>query len=148
MEALCGRGRQPMPIDNKPLDQIRMADLEDLISNQVAERRTLDYKGTLPGKADSDKKEFLRDVSSFANTAGGHLIYGMTEREGIPCGTPGVALANPDAERSRLENLLRDGIRPRISGVDFKFIQTGSGSFVITSVRFQVPRFQWLAKLT
>jgi predicted HTH transcriptional regulator len=33
-------------------------------------------------RADADVREFLKDVSSFANTAGGHLIIGMDEAGG------------------------------------------------------------------
>ena len=60
-----------MALTHKPLDQITADDLQALIDAQAPEKRTLDYKATLPGNADADKKEFLADVSSFANAAGG-----------------------------------------------------------------------------
>ncbi len=47
--------------------------------NAVAESRSLDYKAALPSGGDEGKREFLCDVSSFANTVGGCLIYGVTE---------------------------------------------------------------------
>jgi hypothetical protein len=70
-----------------------------------------------PEKTYDAKREFLADVSSFANTAGGHLVYGISEAAGIPTGLPGVVISDFDAEKLRLENLLRDGILPRISGI-------------------------------
>ena len=56
---------------NKPLEAIEENDLQALVDNQVAERKTIEYKESLPGNADGDKKEFLADVSSFANASGG-----------------------------------------------------------------------------
>jgi hypothetical protein len=63
-----------------PLTQIDDALLESLRADRVREGRQLDYKETLPGARDDDKREFLSDVTSFANAAGGDIIYGLRER--------------------------------------------------------------------
>jgi len=68
----------------KLLNAITEEDLQSLITNGVAEGRTIDYKRDLPGNSDGDKKEFLADVSSFANTGGGDLVFGMDEAGGLP----------------------------------------------------------------
>ena len=68
----------------------------------------------MPGNADADKKEFLADVSSFANTAGGDLIFGIEEKQGVPTGNPGLNVADFDLEIRRLESMIGDGIDPRI----------------------------------
>ena len=47
----------------KPLNQILEVDIIALISNGVAEGRMIDYKRTLPGNSDAEKKEFLERVS-------------------------------------------------------------------------------------
>jgi predicted HTH transcriptional regulator len=75
---------------SKPLDQINEADFDDLLRAGVSERKTLDYKQQLPEMNDAGKRELLADVSSFANTAGGDLIFGITENAGVPTGVPGV----------------------------------------------------------
>jgi hypothetical protein len=113
-------------IAEKPIEQITSADLEQLVTNGVGESRTLEYKEALPGGADQDKREFLADVSSFANAIGGDLVYGARERrdqEGKPTGTPeaiiGVDLDNLDQTIQRLENVLRDGLAPRVPGIRF-----------------------------
>ena len=85
-----------------------------LVENKVSERKTIDYKRDLPGGTDQDKKEFLADVSSFANTEGGELIFGVTETSGVPTEILGVTIGNPDAEKLRLQNLIRDGLQPRL----------------------------------
>lgn len=64
-------------------EKIREADLDQLIANSVLEGKTIDYKLALPSNSDLDKKEFLADVSSFANTSGGDLIFGVDESEGV-----------------------------------------------------------------
>ena len=99
---------------NKPIDQITEADLNDLVSAAVAEQKTLDYKRDLPGNNDAAKRELLADVSSFANTAGGDLVFGMTESGGVATGIPGVQIGDIEQEIIRLGNIIRDGLSPRI----------------------------------
>lgn len=87
------------------------------MDNQVPESKTIEYKESLTDNPDSDKKEFLADVSSFANAAGGYLIYGMRENSGIASELCGLESIDADAEIRRLDNIIRDGIKPRIPGV-------------------------------
>lgn len=65
---------------SKSFDQIEKSDISALITNEVRENRMLDYKEKLPGSSDSEKTEFLADVSSFANAAGGYILYGVREK--------------------------------------------------------------------
>jgi len=98
----------------KRLNDIDEQDLAALISNGVREGRTIDYKRSLPGNSDADKKEFLADASSFANTATGDLVFGMEEDQGLPTQISGVAAADLDLEIRRLESILAAGLSPRI----------------------------------
>ena len=98
-------------------DAIDEAALRSLVDNQVAERRDLEYKRDLPGRADEDVKEFLADVTSLANAQGGDLIFGMEEAEGVATNLEGVGIADPDAEILRLESSLRDNVAPRLIGL-------------------------------
>jgi len=107
---------------NKQLESIEESDLQALMENQIAEGKTIEYKQSLPGNSDSDKKEFLADVSSFANAAGGHLIYGIKEEAGVPVEICGLRDINPDDQILRLENLIRNNIEPRIPGVSTQAI--------------------------
>lgn len=97
------------------INTIGSADIERLVADQVSEGKTIEYKSVLPGGTDSDKKEFLADVSSFANTAGGDLVYGIGEGQGIPERMMPLVMADADLEQRRLDNLIRDGIRPRLT---------------------------------
>lgn len=103
----------------KNVNEITEDDLQELIDNSVSEKKTIEYKQSLPGNSDADKKEFLADISSFSNASGGDLIYGITEdrAKGIPNKLEGLTVENADQVITRLENMIRDGIKPRISGI-------------------------------
>jgi predicted HTH transcriptional regulator len=69
----------------KPFNQIVYEDLLFLIRNEVSEKQTLEYKKVLPHpKSNKDKLEFLKDISSFVNSKGGYLIYGIEAINEIP----------------------------------------------------------------
>lgn len=125
-----------MPL-NKPVDAITVADLQALIDNAVPEGKAIDYKEFPIGKSEKDKKEFLADVSSFANASGGHLVIGVKEDGGLAVGLPGLQGIDSDAEILRLENMLRDGIKPRIPGIDIHSIALPSKAVVII---IHIPR--------
>ncbi|MBD1932716.1 MULTISPECIES: AlbA family DNA-binding domain-containing protein [Cyanophyceae] len=126
-----------MSLSNKPLESIDEADLQELLVNQIAEGKTLEYKQELPGSSDPDKKEFLYDVSSFANASGGYLIYGIKEDAGIPTEICGLDITDVDAVILRLESSIQDGIAPRIPGLRVKAIRLHNTRIVIV---FHIPR--------
>ncbi len=121
----------------KSVDQITEEDLQALVDNSVVERKTLEYKQALPSNSDSDKKEFLADVSSFANASGGDLIYGITsdKKTGTPKSVDGLSIENADQEILRLENMIRDGIGPRIASITTKSISlSNSGDALLIRI--------------
>ena len=112
-------------------------------SSEVAEKRSLEYKQQLPERNDKATKEFLADVSSFANAGGGTIVWGVAEERDAnnrPTGLPGSALglerAGLDAEVLRLENVLRDSVKPRMSGVKFDIVERDDKrAYLVTHVR-------------
>ena len=113
------------------LDEVSLDDLVVLVSNGVPEGRTLEYKTELPGPRDADKKEFLADLSAFANASGGDLIFGMEARDGVPTTLVGVACPDPDRERLRLGDLMRTGLEPRPSNIEMRWVPTDPGRGVL-----------------
>jgi len=105
------------------IDAITANHIRALITNGVREGRTIEYKQALPGNSDNDKKEFLADVSSFANASGGDLIFGVTATNGVPTGATGLQGADLDKEMLRLDSVLRDAIAPRILGIRMQPIE-------------------------
>ncbi|MFZ0889265.1 MAG: ATP-binding protein [Candidatus Binataceae bacterium] len=114
---------------SKQLDQITEADLNDLITLRIAERKTLDYKRQLP----DEREKFVADVSSFANTSGGDLIYGIDAPSGCgePTSIPGLSLQAPEQEKLRLEQFLQSGLRPPLPRHDIQPIGLNSGLYVL-----------------
>jgi hypothetical protein len=114
---------------DKPLNSITREDLENLVVTEVPESATLDYKETLPGGTDKNKKDFLADVSAFANASGGHIIYGVTERKGpdgqgldFPESVKGLELSNPATEITRLQQIVDSNIDPKIPGIQLQVL--------------------------
>ncbi len=110
----------------KSLDSISKDDVDQFIEEKFREDRVLEYKEELPDNKPSSKKEFLADISSFANAAGGHILYGIEDDRddqgnatGIPKVASGLKIKNVDKEIGRLENLSRDGLDPQIPGLQF-----------------------------
>jgi len=112
MDAPCDG--EPKSMIPRPLDQITEADLNELVSAGVEERKTIDYKQQIQDLNDAGRRELLADVSSFANTDGGDLIFGVTESAGVPTSISGVRIANTDNEILRFDSIIRTGLSPRI----------------------------------
>jgi hypothetical protein len=112
----------------KNVKEIAFDDLNALKEDEVPEDKRLDYKSQLPAfllipgqdEAAEDAKrrskiEFLKDVSAFANTSGGHLLYGIKSENGVPTDIRGVDVGNKgDAYIRRLDQLLDSQLEPRI----------------------------------
>ena len=64
----------------RPVAEWDESDLQALIRDEVQESLTLDYKRSAAlGKGDKERNNLSKDVSAFANSEGGMLIYGMEE---------------------------------------------------------------------
>jgi hypothetical protein len=116
-------------IEKSP-DSISAEDLEQAVALQIPEGKNLDYKVQLPGDSDAEKKEFLSDVTSFANANGGLLVYGVDESEGVPTSIPGVAVVDADETVRRLNSIIESGISPRPE-VSVRALKLDSGQTVI-----------------
>jgi Putative DNA-binding domain len=93
--------------------------LRKFLSLSIPEGLYLDYKEALSGTSEKEaKREFLKDVTAFANAAGGHLFLGAKEpAEGLSVESQLVGLENGDAVAQDLERLASSSIDPRIPGL-------------------------------
>ncbi len=114
-----------------PIEQISEAVLHDLIKNKVTEQKTIEYKSILKLTSEHDRKEFLADVSSFANAAGGDLIFGIKEDQGIPKDIPGIDLQDTDALKLKLEQILANGLEPRLPSIALQPVQLANNKHVL-----------------
>ena len=115
---------------SRVIDDIAVTDLKQLIASQAPEGRTLEYKREMSSTAESKVVPLLATVSSFANTGGGDLLIGVEATDGVASALRGVEVENLDREILRLEQLVRDGIEPRIPKVDFRAIHLSDNRYV------------------
>jgi hypothetical protein len=123
-----------MALIDVPLNRLQLEDLQALVVEQAREGRSLELKQLVEGD-DGAKREFLADVSSLANASGGDLVIGVREEDGIA--TELVGIPRADAETLRLENILRDGLQPRLPGVQTRIIDHDQERAVLV---MRVPR--------
>ena len=106
-----------MPLPTNLFDTTQ-AHLDHLVADQTPEGPHVDFKRDLPAAWDNaTKHEFLADVSAFANTGGGDVIYGIGEDGNAQASAlvPQV-LGNVDQEVRRLQDFLLNSVEPRLPG--------------------------------
>ena len=118
--------------EQRPLESIEETDLLGLVTDEVPEGLRIEYKSERLGPTPLERKEFLADVASFANAVGGHLIFGIEEDGGVPTRVGGLVLTDRDAEVLRLDNLIRDGLDPRVPGIHIRAVSVSGGNAAIT----------------
>ena len=104
--------------------------IQNFIDSQIEESLTLEYKsGDALGRSDYQKQEITKDVSAMANSAGGHLIFGisefsLTDKRHLPEKT--VPVNRAEFSREWLEQII-NSIRPRIDGIVIHSVALASG---------------------
>lgn len=100
---------------------IRLKTLEDvqkLIDGKIKESLTLDYKGEL-----GRNEEIAKDISAFANTSGGVIVYGIIEKDNLPVS---INWIESKGVRERIENVLISRIQPNIEEYEINSIENPS----------------------
>lgn len=118
----------------KNFDEIDDAAIQSLVDAGATESAHLDFKRESYGASDADKKELLKDISSFANCLGGHLLIGVDEEDGAASALTPLAAIDVDKELLRLENIVRTGIEPAIVGLRMKRIDVQAGSIIAVHI--------------
>jgi len=112
-------------------------DLLALITNSVEESLNLEYKECRSlQKRDTQKMEISKDISSFANSAGGVVVYGMIE-DGHKPASLDEGYNPSEISKEWLEQVFQGNIRPRINGihidsVDLSETHPGKVAYVVT----------------
>lgn len=112
---------------------LTIAHVHALVPGGVPEDSRLEYKSAVVGPKDGDKAEFLADVASFANAAGGDIIFGVAERSGVPVAVDGLPGVDPDAEILRMTQIINAGIEPRLV-VQMKALVGEKGPVIVVRV--------------
>lgn len=93
-------------------------DLLGLIDAATQENSALEYKACAAlENTEPRKNELSKDVSAFANSGGGELIYGVLEQDNIPTGLDtGFDPAGP-IKREWIEQVIGSRIKPKIQDI-------------------------------
>lgn len=117
-------------------DEIDENHINELIQAERPESLYIEYKRESYGGADADHAEFLADISSFANAAGGDLVIGVDAPEGVPT-TIIPFTRDADAEIRRLESIARSGLEARIPNLRLRAVPLNGGGNLLL---IRVPR--------
>lgn len=118
------------------------AKLQNLITGEIEESLTLEYKSAEAlDRSDTKKKEITKDVSAMANSAGGILIYGIseysqTERRHLP--EKITPVNRTEFPREWIEQIIQ-AIRPRIDGISIHAVNLSSGETDVAYV-IEIPQ--------
>ena len=99
---------------------ISKTEIDALVDQNVQESKQLEFKRQLPPRDHAGKKEFLADVSSFANASGGDIVFGISEQDAgnnnKGCAASVVPLPADQVDSAKLwiEEVVRTGIAPRL----------------------------------
>lgn len=94
----------------KPLKDLKFQDIEQLKTDKICESQILDYKEQL-----LEDNKLLKQVSAFANTQGGFLVFGIKEtgKGGYPKKILGIDKSQINKERR--EQIILGNIQPRLN---------------------------------
>lgn len=116
------------------LDQVDAKLLSRLCEEKCPESDTLDFKRELPGSAERDKHELLKDVASFANADGGDLVYGVADSDGHAEALAPICEESVDEATRRVQQVLDAGLEPRVQGLRFRAVSLDGGFALIVRV--------------
>ena len=120
-----------MSLQHLQFDKIVEADLTRLVNDGIVESKAIEYKEALVFVTDDQKRELLSDITALANTDGGDLVLGMRADKGVAIELVGLRSLVPDEAIGKIENLLRDFVQPRLSGVQIRALHLASGNHAL-----------------
>jgi hypothetical protein len=87
---------------------------------------SLDYKASTSLAKDSKSRdELCKDVSAFANSAGGQIVYGIEEKNRKPIKID----HGSEVTREWIEQVIDSNVQPRIEGLAITPISVGTGHY-------------------
>lgn len=95
-------------------EEFTQADIETIVRNQFEENIHLEFKrGDALKKSDGAKTEIAKDISSFANSDGGVLIYGIAEKDNVASAI--IPVDGNEFSREWLEQVIRAHVQQSIN---------------------------------
>lgn len=104
--------------------------INQYIDNSIEENVNLEYKSSdALGKSDGKKREISKDVSAFANSGGGVIIYGIKEfdeeeKRHLPERVD--VISRIEFPKEWIEQVINSNISPKIQGISITPIEIGN----------------------
>jgi len=116
------------------------ADLEGLIAAATQESLALEYKRCAAlQNNEASKNELSKDVSAFANSAGGELIYGVIENANVPTAIEGFDPAG-QIKREWIDQVIGSRIQPKIQGIVIRPIALAGANNGRVAFALEIPQ--------
>jgi hypothetical protein len=132
MHGIAGHTNGKMNSLPYDLNSVDLDTLQQLRDEGAREGKHLDFKLRLDFTSDSQRTEILRDISSFANSVGGDILFGVDE-DAEQRDLMGEIIGIEDAMSyiPRIEESLRRGVNPRIPGIQYHSVAVDSSRHVL-----------------
>lgn len=100
-------------------------DINGLITNQIEEAIDLEFKDAAAlDNTDSNKIQISKDVASFANSAGGIIVYGINETEHK---ATSISFINGNrVTKEWLDQVIHSNIKQKIENIEIKPVRFGN----------------------
>lgn len=125
----------------KKIENISSEDIQRIITNGISESKILEYKKELKIDSGDDRKEFLYDITSLANTEGGVIIYGIEEQKddkgqntGFPSKITGITVDNKDKLIQKIEDLAKNNVEPNLNLLNIQILTVDKFQILIIGI--------------
>jgi len=124
-----------MYLTSQEINNLNKFALIEFLGKKVIEGHHIDYKVALSGEGKrGQRKNFLKDVTAFANASGGNIFIGVKEPEDeLSIEDQIVGIENGESICKDLERVVRDSIQPRIPGFQIRPIDVLENRVVIVA---------------
>ncbi len=96
--------------------RLNLESINNLINEKIKESLNLDYKREL----DERNNEIAKDISAFANASGGKIIYGISEKDGLPSS---INWIESKGVKEKIEDVILTHIQPELKGYEIYSIE-------------------------
>jgi hypothetical protein len=121
----------PIPFN---LEETTEQNLASLITAEIREGKTIEYKREIALGSSDQKRKFIRSVASFANASGGEIVFGMEAVDAKPIQIRPLVDFEPDAGVRFLRDLVRAHVQPHLFGTEFKAVPVQNGWALVMRV--------------
>jgi hypothetical protein len=122
-----------------PASPIDLSLIDQAIAASVAEADDLDWKAKLPDfKVTAAAQEFAKDVAAMANSSGGYVVYGVSEKDGRAATRTDVDVS--ERVQQRMLQAAHTHIRPFVPGITFIPLEAAAVNFGVLVMRVPASR--------